>query len=109
MRFAFQGFTQDDNQRCFIFHGIEESNQKRAFLITIELALLARNKISFQDGPLFCLRLLTNAHLAGPSYLEELQQYRVSGEDFRPLLVEREKQAAEKSARRFSAARARRA
>jgi hypothetical protein len=108
MRFAFQGFTQDDNKRCFLFHGIEESNEKRAFRITIELALLMRNHVSLQDGPLFCLQLLTKAYLAGPSYLEGLQQYRVSGDDFRSLLVERERQAAEKSARRFSAARARR-
>lgn len=108
MRFAFQGFTQDDGRRCFSFHGIEGNAQKSSFLITIELALLARNRVSLQDGPLFCLQLLTNACLAGTSYLEEFQHYRVSNDDFRSLVVERERQAAEKNARRFSAARARR-
>jgi hypothetical protein len=51
---------------------------------------------------MFCLQLLTTASLAGPDFLEKFQNYRVLAEDFRPLLIEREKRAAEKAMKRPS-------
>lgn len=46
---------------------------------------------------MFCLQLLTTASLAGPGTLDRFHRYEVVGADLRPLLVEREKQAADKA------------
>ena len=96
MQFAYQGFTNDRDRRFFTFR--ESAAQSvGVFSIEIDLPLLSRKGVPVQDGPVFCLGLLTAASLAGPSFLEKLRNYRVVEEDFRPLLVEREKRAAERA------------
>ena len=97
MHFAYDGFTHDGDRRCFLFRGIEERNPVSAFSIEIELPLFAQNRVPVQEGPMFCLQLLTTALLAGPGGLDRFHSYRVVGDDFRPLLVERERHAAEKA------------
>lgn len=49
---------------------------------------------------MFCLHLLTNASLAGPSGLKQFQHYQILAADLRPLLRVREQQAAEKALRK---------
>ncbi len=100
MHFAYQGFTQNQDRRCFTFWGLEERNPTVVFSIEIELALLFENRVPMQEGPTFCLDLLTTASLAGPTFLDRLRNYQVRKEDLRPLLVEREKRAAEKAMKR---------
>src|SRR5579875_1013793 len=97
MRFAYEGFTQDGDRRCFLFRGIEEHNPTNIFSIEIELRLLLQNRVPVQDGPMFCLQLLTTASVGGSSYLNRFLSYRVVGEDLRPLLMERERRAADKA------------
>jgi hypothetical protein len=97
MRFAYEGFTQDGDRRSFIFRGIEEANPTNIFCIEVELRLLLQNRVPVQDGPMFCLQLLTTASLRGSSYLNKFISYRVVGEDLRPLIIEREQRAAEKA------------
>lgn len=97
VHFVYQGFTQQGGRRCFIFHGIQERDPVTIFSIEVDLALLAKNQVLVQEGPMFCLQLLTTAFQAGPSYLEKFQKYQIVGDDFRSLLVEREKRAAEKA------------
>ena len=97
MHFTYEGFTHDHGRRCFTFRGIEERHPVSVFCIELDLPLFAQNRISVQEGPIFCLQLLTTAFLAGPSFLEKLQNYRILAEDLRPLLIEREKRAAEKA------------
>jgi len=50
---------------------------------------------------MFCLAMLNAACAAGLESLAKLQRYGLLEEDFRQLLVEREKVAAEKAARKF--------
>jgi hypothetical protein len=102
MNFAYEGFTQDHDRRCFTFRGMEDYHPVSVFSIELDLPLLAQNQISVQEAPLFCLQLLTTALRAGPSFLEKLQHYRVLAEDLRPLLLERERQAAEKALKKAS-------
>lgn len=97
MHFAYEGFEQSGNNRCFLFRGIEEYSPVSAFSIEIDLGLLFQNRVLIQDGPLFCSQLLNTAALAGSKSLDRLRNYRVVREDFRPLLLERERQAAEKA------------
>jgi hypothetical protein len=97
MHFAYDGFTQEGDERCFLFRGIEERNLTTAFAIAIDLRLLMQNHVLVQEGPMFCLRLLTNASLSGPDGLNRFQHYQVVREDFQPLLLERARIAAEKA------------
>ena len=100
MNFAYEGFTQDHDRRCFTFRGMENYHPVRVFSIELDLPLFAQNRITVQEGPMFCLQLLTSALQAGPSFLEKLQHYRILSEDLRTLLQEREQQAAEKALRK---------
>jgi hypothetical protein len=97
MHFAYEGFTQEGGRRCFLFQGIEERTPTISFSIQIDLRLLAQNRVLVQEGPMFCLQLLTTASVGGPSCLHRFQSYTVVGEDFRPLLIQRERIAAEKA------------
>jgi hypothetical protein len=102
VNFAYQGFKHDHDRRCFTFRGVEEFHPISVFCIEVDLALLFRNRVPVQDGPMFCLQLLTTAALAGPSFLERLHNYQILEADLRPLLVERERRAAEKALKKTS-------
>ena len=97
MKFEYEGFTQDGDRRCFLFRGIEERNPTLSFAIEVNLQLLVQNRVPVQEGPMFCLQLLNTASVGGPTCLDRLQSYTVVGEDFRSLLIERERRAAEKT------------
>lgn len=97
MHFAYEGFEQNGNNPSFLFRGIEEYSPVSAFSIEIDLRLLFQNRVLIQEGPMFCCQLLSAAALAGSKSLDRLRNYRVVREDFRPLLMERERQAAEKT------------
>jgi hypothetical protein len=97
MHFVYEGFTHDGGTRRFTFRGIEERSQASVFSIEVALPLFAENRVSVQEGPAFCLQLLTTACLEDPTRLAKFEHYKVVGEDFRPLLKERERRAAEKA------------
>lgn|SRR6185437_388390 len=98
--FSYEGFTQHGDRRCFLFRGIEDRNPAILFSIEVDLPLLQQSRVPLQDGPMFCLQLLTTASVEGPNCLNRFQKYRVVAEDFRPLLIERERSAAEKALRK---------
>ena len=100
MHFAYQGFTQEGDRRCFTFRGIEELSPPAVFSIEVDLPLLFRNRVPMQEGPAFCLQMLTTASLAGPTFLERFRYYRVLESDFNSLLVERARRDAEKALRK---------
>lgn len=96
MQFAYQGFTNERDRRFFTFR--ETAAQSAGvFSIEVDLPLLSRKRVPVQDGPMFCLGLLTAALLGGPGSLEKFRNYRVTDEDFASLLIEREKRASEKA------------
>ena len=97
MHFAYDGFTHNGGRRCFLFRGIEERNPALTFSIEVDVQLLLQNRVPVQEGPMFCLQLLTTASNGGPDCLDRFHSYIVVGDDFRPLLVERERRAAEKA------------
>ena len=97
MRFVYEGFTQDGDRRCFLFRGIEERNPANSFSIEVDLKLFVKNRVPVQDGPMFCLQLLITASSGGQNCLDRFHSYRVVGDDFRLLLIERERKAEEKA------------
>lgn len=102
MRFTYEGFTQDGDRRCFLFRSVEERNPTNNFYIEVDLQLFVKNRVPVQDGPMFCLQLLTTASDGGPNSLDRFRSYSVVGEDFRPLLMDRERKAEEKAFRKPS-------
>ncbi len=100
MHFVYEGFTHEGNRRCFLFRGVEERAPADVFSIEVDLPLFEKNRVSVQDGPSFCLQLLTRASSAGPVQLERFHSYQVVGDDFRSLVVERERREAEKALKR---------
>src|SRR5438445_1150594 len=97
MHFVYEGFTHKGDNRCFLFKGIEEPNPTIVFSIEVDLPLLLKSRVPVQEGPMFCLQLLTTASVGGPTCLDRFHSYRVVADDFRPLLVERERKAAERA------------
>lgn len=93
MQFLYQGFTHVGDTRSFMFRGIDEHKSETFFSIHVSLALFARNKVSVQDAPGFCLQLLTHACGSGPDALHKLHQYTVLQEDLLSVLVERDRRA----------------
>jgi hypothetical protein len=100
MHFGYEGFTQRGDTRCFVFRGTEDHNPAVLFSIELDLPLLLESRVPLQDGPTFCLQLLTTAYVATPNCLDRFHNYRVVAEDFRPLLIERTRKAAEKASRK---------
>lgn len=102
MQFAYEGFTQDGDSRRFLFRGVEERSPTTIFSIEVDLHLLLQNRVPVQEGPIFCLQLLTSASVSGPTCLNRFHSYRVVGDDFQPLLLERKRLAAERAVKKYS-------
>jgi hypothetical protein len=102
MHFAYDGFTQEGNRRCFLFRAAEELISASGFSIQIDLGLLLKNRVPMQEAPMFCLNLLTDASLGGPDSLDRLRSYTVIGDDFKGIHLERQRQAAERLSKKAS-------
>ena len=100
MHFGYEGFTQHGDTRCFVFRGIEDRNPAILFSIELDLRLLLQSRVPLQDAPNFCLQLLTTASVGEPNCLDRFRNYRVVADDFRPLLMERVRRAAEKASKK---------
>lgn len=94
--FAYDGFQQEGDRRCFLFRVDEKGAPSTLFSIRIDLGLLVKNRIPMQSAPMFCLNLLTEASHGEPGSLDRLQSYTVVPEDFQKIHLERQRQAAEK-------------
>lgn len=100
MEFTYEGFTHEGHTRCFFFRGV--CKPVATFAIEVDLSLFTQNRVAVQEGPMFCLQLLTTASIEGTDWLDRFHRYQVVGEDFRSLLVEREKKAALKASKKPS-------
>jgi hypothetical protein len=105
VHFAYQGFTQNGNQRCYSFNAVEDHKPTAIYAISVDLSLFAKHHVSLQNGPMFCLKILNSASQAGPGKLEECRNYQAIEADFDSLLSERAALAAaaasKKPPRRF--------
>jgi hypothetical protein len=99
MNFAYDGFTHQEDRRCFLFRSIDGHEPVDMFSIEVDMSLLVENRVPMQEGPMLCLQLLKTASAAGPIFLERFHKCRIFAEDLRPFLVERAKSAADKALR----------
>lgn len=100
MHFAYDGFKHDGGKRSFLFRRVEAGTLRSVFAIDVEMALLARNGVTVQDAPLFCLRMLWSALESSESALDKFHHYELGQEDFRELQAERAKRDADLRLRR---------
>lgn len=98
--FAYDGFQQEGNWRCFLFRVEGKGAPTTRFSIRIDLGLLARNQIPVQGAPMFCLGLLNEASQKGPGSLSRLQSYIVVADDFKDIHLKRQQEAAEKMSKK---------
>jgi hypothetical protein len=96
MNFAYDGFTQEENQRCFLFRCTDERPSVTIFSIQVDLKLLLEHKVPIQSGPMFCLKLLTDASRLEPNGLDRLHSYTLVAADFKELHTERQREAEQK-------------
>jgi hypothetical protein len=97
MHFVYEGFTHHGDVRNFLFSGKDGRDTVDTFCIEVAFLLFSQNRVSLQEGPQFCLQLLETASMGQPSDLDRFHHYSVVSEDFRPLLVEREKKLTERA------------
>jgi hypothetical protein len=87
MQFLYMGFAQQANVRCFRFQGIlpRERTAKSAPAIDLklnaDLSLLARYKISIQDGPTLCLQILVAALTGAEDNVAAFASYSITLDD----------------------------
>lgn len=97
MLFAYEGFQQNGDCRCFHFRSTGAREAAAIFSIEVELALFLLHRVPVQDGPRFCLQLLEQASAEHSSVVDRFRNYAVRSEDFKSLLLERQKKLAEKT------------
>lgn len=100
MRFAYDGFLQANGQRQNFFYGLTAGQPNREFCFTIDLALLGKNRISFQEIPHLCAQLLGEAEAVSEGALSSYEHYVVSQQDLVTFTAPRRAQEAERDKRR---------
>jgi hypothetical protein len=95
MYFAYDGFTHAAGKRSFQFRTAGTGESVSIFKIEIDVALFSKNKLSIQEAPLFCLKMLQANATSDERTLETFRAYQVVPEDFRNLNVERARREAE--------------
>ncbi len=60
MELHYNGFTQLDNVREFIFHGVSPGEETKIILVAADLSLFAKHHVALQEGPLLCQRKLSS-------------------------------------------------
>ncbi len=68
MNFAYDGFTHNNDSRCFMFRGMDQHIPTSVYFIEVEISLLAKNKVPIQEAPRLCLELLRTASAAGRAF-----------------------------------------
>jgi hypothetical protein len=58
MQFVFMGFSQLASIRRYTFHGLVPKQKNRVFTLSADLTQLNKYRVSIQEGPALCLRIL---------------------------------------------------
>jgi hypothetical protein len=97
MHFAYEGFRQTGDLRCFLFRCIEGLDPVSLFCLEVDMPLFLLHRVPVQEGPSFCLRLLEAALRNQPSAIESFRKYKVKLEDFQALVRERKQKLSSKT------------
>lgn len=86
-RLRYVGFDQRENIRAYRFERFTPGELTQHFVVTTDMVLFNRHKIRLQEGPLLCLRLLTDALGAQPA--GESRPYSLTEQDMLAFLATR--------------------
>ena len=81
MQIQYNGFTQLNNVREFIFHCVSPGQENRIILVTADLSLFSKYHLGLQEGPLLCLRKLSCERDALTSVEQRLSHRELSDAD----------------------------
>lgn len=87
MQFLYMGFTQNANVRNFRFQGVvprervAKVSKNPEFLLSADMALLARHRIRVQDGPTLCLQILGAAFTTAEDQAVQFASYAITNAD----------------------------
>jgi hypothetical protein len=104
MQFHYNGFTQLDEIREFIFHGACLGQERKIILVTADLSIFRKYNVGLQEGPLLCLRKLSLESATLVSNSQSLLQRKLCEDDICAFAAEREHQRTKKSTHRRSRA-----
>ena len=94
MKFAYDGFEQREGLRQTFFSGLAQGQPDQRFCFTVELALLASNRVGLQEVPHLCSQILGIAEQGDAASLGGFGKYRISEQDLVSFTAERRAQAA---------------
>ena len=96
MQFVYMGFTQNAGVRRYAFHGVVPKEKNRVFLLSTDLAQLAKHRIGMQEGPTLCLRILGAALEAGELGTQPVLPLHISEADLQRFSAAKDAIAASK-------------
>jgi|SRR5438270_7201624 len=106
MQFLYLGFSQRQNIRMYRFQSIirpkrpAKTETKLEFLLTADMALLARYHVPVQDGPTLCLKILAAASSTADTDVIEFPMRTITAEDVSAFVSARDALKAAKLVRR---------
>lgn len=96
MQFLYLGFSQQKNIRSYRFQSIIRPKRpsrietKLEFLLTADMALLARYHVPVQDGPTLCLKILAAASSTADADVIQFSMRAITAEDVSAFASARE-------------------
>lgn len=106
MQFLYMGFSQQANIRSYRFQGVvprerpSKTGKNLEFLLTADMALLAKHRIRVQDGPTLCLQILGAAFTGEEDHAPQFASYAITLEDVSAFASARNAIEESKAARR---------
>jgi hypothetical protein len=102
MDLRYNGFTQSDGVREFIFRGLSSGHEAKTIFVTVHLPLFRKYHIGLQEGPLLCLQKLTPESADLASTPLNILRRELCEDEIRAFAVEREHRREKKASRRRS-------
>ena len=95
-RFRYRGYQQNSGVREFAFEDVAEEKNKHPVVVDVEVQLLLKHHVHFQDAPRLCLQLLSGNPLTAEASEGAAIRIIVSDDDLTELLAKTEKGAGAK-------------
>ena len=102
MDLRYDGFTQSDDVREFIFRDVGSGKEAKTIFVTVLLPLFRKYHIGLQEGPLLCLQKLSPESADLASTPQSVLRRELCEDEIRAFAVDRQHPSEKKSARRRS-------
>lgn len=86
-RFRYRGYRQNDGIREFAFEDVGVENTTHPVVVNVDVQLLLKHHVHFQDAPRLCIELLSGNPLTDDAAEETAIRIVVSDDDLTNLLA----------------------